>query len=707
MTDVLVLSRHVSFLAIDADHFLCGHAFAGPRDLVDTAQRAHLEAFRQPTELDDYLRRLPDPERAQLSARIAVWRRHGLLVDVAGDEDAALQRAFGAHVETVRDGIRRAQMRSRHDPRWRLRIGEAPAVAAPRASWKVVYLGACLLLPGLDAVIELAARQGYAIHGAGSFAHDHRLIDDEQPDVIVLGDLPRVGFARGDLRPVQYVAAMRAALAEIRRRTAAPILIRNLIVPTCSLAGIADRGAASHVNKARAVNVALAELADELDEVYVVDVDQALALTGKRGLVDDMVVLSHHLGSLTWLVERAEREPITEPGGPDLAALLRDASGRARLEAEYVIAAEDLRVMCAVRGHGLRKLVVVDLDGTLWPGLIAETGAPFPPGLTVDVYPHHLYLGLHEALLALRDRGILLACVSKNDPDVVRSLWRYPPELDGVPRLALTDFVTHRIDWGDKADHLCAIADELGVGLDRVAFIDDSPHERASVRARLPEVMVLGDNPFEVRWQLLTDPAFQVPRITGEARRRSELVRGQLARAHDRRTAPDPAAFRTGLALHATLRRETDHRHRARIVELLRRTTQLNTTGEQPSLADLDACTIYTLAAADRFGDHGLVGVCIADGAVIRQLVVSCRVLGLGLDDLLVCAAARDIARRTGASRVAGRVIATPRNHPARSVFARCGFARDPVDPERWWIDRAALAAPELPYAVEYDGFAG
>jgi FkbH-like protein len=245
------------------------------------------------------------------------------------------------------------------------------------------------------------------------------------------------------------------------------------------------------------------------------------------------------------------------------------------------------------------------------------------------------------------------------------------------------------------------------VALDAVAVIDDSPHERAALRARLPEVMVLGDPRFAVRWQLLTDPAFEVPRITDEARRRSELVRGRLARARDERAAADPAAFRAGLELRATLRRETDDRHLARITELVRRTTQLNTTGEPPSPAALAGCTVYTLSAADRFGDHGLVGACIAGGDLLRQVVVSCRVLGLGLEDLLVRAVARDLARRSGAPRIAGRLIATPRNHPARPVFARCGFAPDPADPERWWIDAAALADdPALPYAIACEGFA-
>ncbi len=707
MTTSLVLTRHISFLPLESGLVLCGHAFKGPRNVVDLEQRAHLDAFRWPTEVDAYVQRHGGDAagRELLTARIAVWYRQGLLVDASTDEDRVLAREFGSTVDDVRGGVRRAQMRSLHDPRTRGLVGAAPVVPAPVATWKVVYLGLCLVLPGLDGLIELASRQGIAVEGIGSFPLDVDLVAEQQPDFVVIGDLPRVGLGWRDTRPLQYVAEVRAQVAAVRARTAAPILVRNLIAPTCSLGGLADRGADSHINRVRALNVELAALAAELDEVYIVDIDQALSLAGKAGLVDDMVVLSHHLGSMTWLVERAHREPLAS-SAYDAAELLHAVGHpRERLAAEHVIAAEDLRVMSALRGVGRRKVVVVDLDETLWPGILAETGAPFPPDLAVDVYPHHLYLGLHEALLALRDRGILLACVSKNDREVVEALWKYPSTFDGLPRLTLADFVTSRIDWNDKADHLISIAAELDLAIETFAFIDDSPREREAVRERLPGVMVLGANPFGVRWTLLTDPAFQVPTVSDEARRRSEMVKGQLAREETRAVAADPAAFRASLDLRCTLRRETDETHLARVTELIHRTTQLNTTGERPSNAELRALTIYTLTAVDRFADYGLIGACIVDGDEIRQLVLSCRVIGLGLDELLLHAAAADTARRTGATAIHGRLIATTRNAPARGVFARAGFSIDHTDPQRWTFDTAS-PVPDVPYVITRDGVA-
>ncbi len=691
----LVLSRHAAFVPLGAGLHLCGHAFHGPRNVVDDEQRAMLDAFAAPRDRDAYLAGIDPARRALVAARLDVLIRQALLVDADADEDARLRAAFGTRVESVRDGLRHHQQREAVDPRVRPAVGPAPVVAAPRATWKVVYLGLCVVLPSMDALVQLGAAQGLAIDAVGSFPADTALVAEARPDFVVIGDLPRVGLGYRDPRPPQYARALRALIDDVRRRTAAPILVHNLPAPTCPLGGLADRGVDGAINRVRAQNLELAALADEVADVHVVDLDHAFGLVGTRGLVDDQVVVAHHLGSLSWLAERAHREPA--PTALPIAAHL-DALAAGPLAAEYVTAAEDLRTMRAIAGVGRRKCVVVDLDDTLWPGVLAETGAPFPPDLPVDVYPHHLYLGLHEALLALRDRGVLLACVSKNDERVVRELWRYPSTFAGLSALTLDDFATHRINWRDKVENLEEIAAELGLAPDAIAFVDDNAHERARVHARLPEVMVLGENPFAVRGVLLTDPAFQVPRPTDEARRRTAMVRGQLARERSQ-GEHDEASFRDGLGMTCAVRRERDGRHLPRIAELLTRTTQLNTTGRRFTTDELADLAVYALAARDRHADYGLVGACVVEGDTLAQVVLSCRVLGLGLELVLIDAVARDLWRHHGAVR--GRLVATARNQPARDLFARAGFVDDG---EEWRLPALASLPPLPPYAVTRDG---
>lgn len=717
----LVLSRYVSFVQLQPDLFLCGHAFKGPRCVVEADALALIKQFTEPYALDRFVREQAgtdaNAQRAYL-AFVENMQRQGVLID-CGDapEDESLRSEFGAHVESARTAERRIKQRAPIDPRLRGRLRPLRPGAAVRRTWKALYLGCCLVLPSMDAVVELAAEQGIAIQAIGSVPSDLELIAEEQPDFVVLGDVRRIGLAFQDKRAVRYIDDLRALLTQVRSRTSSVILLRNLPGPSCSLLGLADRGKDSWVNTIRKINIDIAALAEEFVDTYVVDIDQALSLHGRSGLVDDSVVLSHHLGSLTWLAERACRDDSAAGSAlPSSSQLLCIETPRHRLETEYILAAEDLRWMLALQGVSQCKCVVVDLDNTLWPGVLAETGQPFPANQAVDVYPHHIYLGLHEALLALRERGILLACISKNDESVVRDLWKYPATFDGLPTLKLSDFASYRINWKEKADNLIEIAEELGLGIDSFAFIDDNPHERDKIAQLFPAVRVLGDNLYAVRYALLTDPAYQVPRITEESRRRSELARSNAERKRAMASVVDQQAFRDSLQLRCQLRRETDDRALDRIAELVLRTNQLNTTGERISKAELrqivgdvtDSSCVYTLTAADKFANHGLVGACVTAGDTIRLLVLSCRVLGLGLEDILLQAALRDITERTGAKRLVGILVRTDRNQPARRLFENHGFRVDPNDAARWILTQDdPVSPPRLAgaYALSFEGF--
>ena len=154
-----------------------------------------------------------------------------------------------------------------------------------------------------------------------------------------------------------------------------------------------------------------------------------------------------------------------------------------------------LDCIVGVLGIDAKKCVIVDLDGVLWPGVLAETGAPFDwrpekSGLYSFI---GLYVGIHEALKTLKRRGIVLAAVSKNDEDVVRKLWTWPDHYPREHLLTPEDFVTWRVDWNDKAGNIRAIARELGFAPDAFLFIDDHAIERERVRRELPEVEVWGE----------------------------------------------------------------------------------------------------------------------------------------------------------------------------------------------------------------------
>ena len=182
--------------------------------------------------------------------------------------------------------------------------------------------------------------------------------------------------------------------------------------------------------------------------------------------------------------------------------------------------------------------MILDLDGTCgracWPrpGAVRLDAGDQRPRLL----HRPVYFGLHEALKALKARGILLACVSKNDEAPVRELWTYPDHYPRERLLTPDDFVTLRIGWGDKPTSLRAIAAELSFATSTIVFIDDNAREREQVRAELPDVEVWGEDLYGLRRRLLDDPRLQRPRITAEAAARGELREGAaFARAAARR----------------------------------------------------------------------------------------------------------------------------------------------------------------------------
>ena len=298
----------------------------------------------------------------------------------------------------------------------------------------------------------------------------------------------------------------------------------------------------------------------------------------------------------------------------------------------------------------LVKVVVWDLDGTLWPGVALESdGLPAP-------YPAALV-----ALDTLAARGILVSVASRNPAEI--------GEL--VERSALAGrFVAAQYGWGRKVDALRRIAAELDLKLDALAFVDDDPMERADVERTLPEVTVLA--PDEVA-HALSWPEFDPGPVTAAARSRLASYR-QRERRRAARSAFDGSEedFLRWCELRATLRRAVAS-DEDRLVELARRTTQYNSTG-----VELPAGLAVVLSLADRFGDDGLVGVAAAstpDGPewTVDLVAVSCRAGGRGAVPVLLTGVAR-LARSRGATRLLVPCRLTERNVPIRLGLKQAGF---------------------------------
>lgn len=563
-------------------------------------------------------------------------------------------------------------------------IGAAD-LESDRPRLNLILFGDCDVHMESDFLRREGAARRLDLRVAATFPDDLRFASEHAHDAIVIGALKArrsLMAPRGADAPpshVKLVNQARRMIEGLRRETQAPILLDGLPEPTLQPMGFAERGPLGHRARFRAANAALAALAEEYPDVHFVDVAAALGAVGAERLVDDGLVNFTHMGSPGWMLQRTGEELGPVHGlFPDLAPLAAQVEGDPYAR-EAVTARAHLDALTVVLGIDAKKCVIVDLDGTLWPGVLAETGAPF--AWTPQDNPHSyvgLYFGLHEALLTLKRRGILLACVSKNDEATVRALWRYPPDYPKDLLLTPDDFVTLRINWNDKVDNILTIAADLGLALESFVFIDDHPVERERVRQRLPQVEAWGDDLFVLRRRLLSDPRLQRVSVTGEAAERTGLAKAQLARQAARAETLSEADFVVSLNVETRVTRLAPGANETtRVAELFQRTTQFNTTGIKPSVGELNALlgdplsAVYVANVRDRFADNGLVGAAIVRDGEIVGLVLSCRVLGLGVEHAFLQAIVADQGRS-----LTGRIFPADRNMPARHIYRDNGFSQ-------------------------------
>jgi FkbH-like protein len=329
------------------------------------------------------------------------------------------------------------------------------------------------------------------------------------------------------------------------------------------------------------------------------------------------------------------------------------------------------------------KVIAVDCDGTLWQGLCAEDG---PEGVSIGSEE----LALHAMLLAQKRAGRVLVLVSKNVPADVEAVF----ERRGDLGLSLADVVAVRAGWEPKAVVLQRLSRELGLGLDTFLFIDDSPAECALVAAALPEVAVLRRPPEGVRslleaaWPL--DLRAGLPGALGAER--TSLYQGEEKRRAAMQAAPSFSEYVDSLDVRVSLSQATGN-DAGRVFELTQRTNQFNTRADRPSAETVQkavgAGLVLVARVADRFGDYGLCGVVFiaasAETLVVERLLLSCRVLGRGVEeeifDRLVAR-----ARERGLAALEIALTATPRNLPARNFVER-------------------VAADSLAHALEQGGY--
>jgi FkbH-like protein len=340
-----------------------------------------------------------------------------------------------------------------------------------------------------------------------------------------------------------------------------------------------------------------------------------------------------------------------------------------------------------------RKCVVLDLDNTLWGGVVGEDG---PHGIRLgQTAPGSEYVEFQHYLATLPQRGILLAINSKNNPDDALEVIGHHEAM--VLREAA--FSALQINWRPKPDNMIAIAEDLGIGVDSFVFVDDNPQERRLMRQALPQVLTveLPRDPALFRATLEALPQLQTLVVTEEDRSRVGQYRAKHEREQLRVTASTLDEYLRSLGVRVRIELCTDA-DLPRLAQLFQRTNQFNVTTRRHDATLLGqrrgdpGWRVYTLRAGDRFSDYGLVATAIAqirtDVWTIESFLMSCRVIGYGIETALFAVISED-ARTHGAMRLDGEFIVTKKNMPARDVYERHGFVvRETNDHvERWGRD--------------------
>lgn len=347
------------------------------------------------------------------------------------------------------------------------------------------------------------------------------------------------------------------------------------------------------------------------------------------------------------------------------------------------------------------RLIVVDLDNTLWHGTVGDDGLS-GIGLGPD-YPGNAHLRLQQVLRGLRDRGVALAACSKNQPETALRVLREHPAM----LLREEDFAAIEIGWRPKWQAVADLAEAVNLGLESVLFVDDNPVEREHIRRRLPQVTVLDlpEEPAEYAAALLDSPLLASLGTTESDRRRADSYQARRVIEAERTRFERPEDFYASLdtRLHVAPLTEGNV---ARAEQLCLKTNQFNVTGRRYSADDLRRLAedgehdVIVLGLADRFTAREDIGLLIVedgpDGAAsIDSYLLSCRVLGRGVEAGALAWLADRLAAR-GCTRLHGRVVPTERNAPCRGVFEAAGFSHDPADAMAWSL-RLDAARPAVP----------
>ncbi len=536
-----------------------------------------------------------------------------------------------------------------------------------------------LLVP---AIIGTALRYGFALEvvetgynqvAQAALSHDSPLEGRKLDSILVAIDYRGLPLF---ITPGDSVAAektlsgcleyLRTIIQKLHQKTGAQIIVQNIVPPMeYTFGSFEERLPGTRLWLIRKLNAALNELSPA--EATILDIAGLAACTGLEQWHDPKL----------WNLAKAAVSQKCLP-----------------IYAEYVC-----RILAAKKGKS-RRCLILDLDNTLWGGVIGDDGVD---GILIGNGDPtaEAHLALQETILSLRNRGIVLAVSSKNEDETARKPFREHREMV----IKEEHIAVFQANWSDKATNIKAIAQTLSLGLESMVLLDDNPAERLQVRRELPEVAVpeLPADPALFGDVLLAAGYFEAIAFSQEDRQRAEFYQLNAQRAALMDQSSDMEGYLKSLNMEITFQ-PFDQNGRARITQLVSKSNQFNLTTKRYSEADIKTMEenpdVFTLQVhlADALGDNGMISVVICNKYTgyweIDTWLMSCRVLGRGVEEAVLQEIIHN-ATNNNITRITGIYIPTPKNIIVKDLYAKLGFtkisAADHSRHEAWSLDIAGF----------------
>lgn len=478
------------------------------------------------------------------------------------------------------------------------------------------------------------------------------------------GVADRTGFAEGKL------ADLKALLDAVQTGATATVLLTNFIELHDAVFGnYASSSASSFLYQVRKLNLLLMQEAQSRKGLLLTDAQSMALQTGMAGTTDTKNLLK---AEMPW-----------------------------SLQFLPLLATAVVGQIAAAKGS-IKKCLVLDLDNTLWGGVIGDDGLE---GIELgDLGNGKAFTRLQKWVKELKRRGVVVCICSKNSEAVAKEVFEKHP--DTV--LTLDDIAVFAANWNNKVDNLYFIKNTLNIGFDSMVFVDDNPFERGMVKEAIPELEVpeMPDDPVEYLPFLQGLNLFETVSFTAEDEGRTALYRQEAERTAAQAVYRNEAEFLAQLKMQAEVR-DLDAFTIPRAAQLSQRSNQFNLRTVRYTEAELKAMALspdyfsFVLNLKDKFGDYGVISFVVLKRADAQTLFVenwmmSCRVLKRGVEQA-VLNEIMDRANAAGFRTVVGEYLPTPKNGLVKDHYKNLGWTEAG---NRWQLDVAGFVPRKTPVSA-------